>query len=48
MSNLFFNRRHLIKDGTLSIMYTTQKFTKTPTLIRTATNAAFIPGINHA
>lgn len=35
---LFFNRRHLISNGTVSIMMVTQKYTLIPARIRSAAN----------
>ena len=43
---LFFNRRHLIANGTLSIITITQKFTAIPQKIRTTSSWIIIFRLN--
>lgn len=40
--NLFFNRRHILTDGTICIIVTTQKWNLIPTFIRILFNMIII------
>lgn len=42
LQTLFYNRRHLLKDGCISIIFTTQKYTTTPKWLRDCTTGIFV------
>jgi hypothetical protein len=42
LKELFFNRRHLIKDGSMSIITTTQRYMVCPPVIRTTLTSMFV------
>jgi len=42
LMNLFFNRRHLLKNGTISFIITTQKYILTPVRIRSILTWVFV------
>ena len=46
VKKLFFNRRHLIKDGSLSLITTTQRYMVAPPVLRTALTSMYIFKIN--
>ena len=47
-TSLFYNRRHLIKNGCISIIMTSQKFTVTPPQIRPCINALILFQLNQS
>lgn len=45
LQELFFNRRHILPYGTISLLLTSQKLTSVPTWIRSSLNAITVFGI---
>ena len=46
LQQLFYNRRHLLNNGTISIIVTSQKWTSFPKFLRTCLNGLIIFGTN--
>ena len=46
LTKLIFNRRHVLKNGVISIIITTQRFTVCPARIRSASNGVFLFDLN--
>jgi hypothetical protein len=46
LQQLFYNRRHLLANGTISILVTSQKWTSFPKFMRTCLNGLIVFGTN--
>ena len=46
VKELFYNRRHLLKTGCISLLVTSQKWSSFPKFVRTCLNGIFVFNLN--